>query len=161
MIELAETRGDAETRRPHPKGGAEHRIDELVRKRQKDRERIGELEHQLSERTQEGERQREAQQKKTAERIAKAREEGRGLFADFDAVITGIPVDRQAFESIIASANGPDVLYAIGLGMRMIGVLRQLHGQTQADRERIEYYRQMHQQHFTGENNGILPPAGT
>ena len=158
-----------ESGRPQPKKlNRDERIAQLTGERRR-------LERQLSERAQEAERQKEtlqardhelallqadreeqeARRKMMPERVAKAREEGRKLFWDFDAVISGVPVDRQAFEAILASSNGPELMYAAGLGTKMIGVLRQLRVQTQSDQQRIEYYRQMHQEHFAGETNGL------
>lgn len=97
----------------------------------------------------------EERQKRMPELVAEAVAEGRKMFEDFDSVIHGVPVDRQAFEAILASANGPELFYAAGLGMRLIALRRQVQNQAQEDQQRIAYYRQMHQQHFTGEQNGL------
>ena len=155
-------------RKPGEKRGRDERIAQLLAK-------VKELGKQLSERTRETEQQKqllqtrdqelsqlraerqksEERQKGMPERIAKAVAEGRKLFGDFDSVIHGVPVDRQAFEVILASANGPELFYAAGLGMRLIALMRQIQNQAQEEQQRIAYYRQMHQQHFTGEQNGL------
>jgi len=172
VTELGPIRSHVETqptprpKQPHRNPGAEQRIQELVNDRKRDRQRIADLER-------EGERQKrtlqardnelaqlraEAQKQKARlekvpERIAEAREKGRKLFGDFDAVVAGVPVDQEAFLALLASTNGPELMYAAGLGMRMIGVLRQLRGQAEADKQRVDYYRELHRQHFAGGNS--------
>jgi len=179
VTEGAEAGCGGESNRPHvpQKKGADVRIRELLDERKRDRQRIEHLERQLSDRALEAERQKEAstalhaeleakdrqlaqfraereeQQKSVPERIAKAREEGRRLFRDFDAVVGPVQLDRQAFEALLASGNAPELMYAAGLGVRLIGQFRQIQSQAQADKQRTDYYRQLHHQHFPGENN--------
>jgi chromosome segregation ATPase len=85
-------------------------------------------------------------EKNTLELTSRAREHGRKMFADFDAVIANVNLDRQAFQALVTSTNGPYLCYATGLGIKAL----KFQSQVQADRERVEYYRQLHQQHFAG-----------
>ena len=161
---------EAKPSRPHArtKESTELRFRELLGKLQLNRQRIADLELRLSACTQEAEqqkktlqardeevtllrgerREREEQRKTMPERIAKARDEGRKLFMDFDAVIRGVQLDAPAFETLLASTNGPFLMYTAGLGL---GVLQ---AQAQA-KQRVEYYRQLHRQHFAGENRNV------
>ena len=165
------------------KKGAALRIRQLLDERKQDSKRISDLERQLADCAQKTEREqetlkslhadleakdhelaqsrdeREEQQKKMPERIAKAREEGRKLFRDFDAIIGGVAVDREAFQTLLASKNGAELMYACGLGLRMIGLLRELQSQEQSDKQRVEHYRQLHRQHLAGGNSGIVDSA--
>ena len=175
--ELAEVRSNPDARRSPEKKNADLRIRELLGDRKRDRERIAALESQLSDRTREVARQEEAssalradlddrnrelaefraerdgKQERMPERIAAAREAGRKLYADFDAVCAFVSLDRQAFDAMLTSANGPELMYAAGVGFKALGILRQLQGQAQADKQRVEYYKKLHQQHFAGANN--------
>jgi len=145
------------------KHGADRRIQELLRDRRQDRERIADLEHQLAElEVVRGDLERwkselnqmrgayDEQEKKLPERIAAAREQGLKLFSDFEAVVTGVPLDQQAFRALLASTNGPELMYALGLGFRVIAGMRQRRNQAETDRQQVEYYRQLHRQHFSG-----------
>ena len=145
------------------KHGADRRIQELLRDRRQDRERIADLEHQLAElEVVRGDLERwkselnqmrgayEEQEKKLPERIAAAREQGQKLFKDFAAVVTGVPLDQSAFRALVTSTNGPELMYALGLGLRVIAGMRQ----RQQQAEQMEYYRTLHRQHFSGTNEG-------
>jgi hypothetical protein len=89
---------------------------------------------------------RKSRCKEMPTRIAEVREQGRKMFGDFDAVITGVPVGHEAFEALLASPNGPELMYAAGLGLRIITLLRQQQEQAEFDQQRVEYYRQLNRQ---------------
>ena len=165
------------------KHGADQRIQELLRDRKRDRELIADLERELSEAAKRADRQEsemqairsdlarwktelaelrgfyEEQEKKLRDRIAAAREQGRRLFADFDAVVTGVSVDQNTFRALLASTNGAELMYALGLGLRVIAGMRQ----RQQQAEQVEYYRNLHRQHFSGTEgaNGINSTSST
>lgn len=90
--------------------------------------------------------EQQEREKNTLELASRAREHGRKMFADFDAVIANVNLDRQAFQALVTSTNGPYLCYATGLGIKAL----KFQSQIQADRERVKYYRQLHQQHFAG-----------
>jgi chromosome segregation ATPase len=85
-------------------------------------------------------------EKNLLELAGRAREHGRKMFTDFDAVIANVNLDRQAFQALVTSTNGPYLMYATGIGIKALKV----QSQVQADKERVQYYRQLHQQHFSG-----------
>ena len=78
-------------------------------------------------------------------RIAQARERGRKLFVDFDAVISHVSISQDAFLALLASENGPELMYAAGLGVQVL-----------ADRQRVEYYRNLHERHFAAVKEGAV-----
>jgi hypothetical protein len=89
--------------------------------------------------------EREKLQKEMPALIAKAVETGRKLFPDFDEVVGLVNLAPRVFGALLTSPNGVELMYALGLGLRIIDARRQ----KQADDERINYYRIQHQAHFS------------
>jgi hypothetical protein len=77
---------------------------------------------------------------------ARAREKGREMFPDFDVITGPVQLDQRTFEALLTSALGPQLFYAMGLGLRIIAAKIE----KQSYDSRVEYYRQQHEQHFKG-----------
>lgn len=114
---------------------------------------------QLAERTQEVESLRadlrakdraraqvESEREQLPALVARARDKGRKIFPDFDAVIGPVQLDQKTFEGLLTHPHGVELMYAMGLGLRIIAARIE----KQNFDSRAEYYRQQHQQHFKG-----------
>jgi hypothetical protein len=134
------------------KKSAAVRVQQLLGELKQRKKRIADLERELGEIRSE----QEARQKAMPAQIVAAREKGRRLFGDFDEVTGLVALDLQAFEALLSSSNGPELMYYCGLGMKALATLRQFQNQAKTAAERVEYYRNIHRQHFagTGVENG-------